>query len=133
MRSTIQSALGENEQIVIQQIIPTLRVKRVIELAFREARSRGDGAVGTEHLLVGLLIEGEGIAAHVLDKLGATLDNVSGEIDRLHLEMGAESAAGDEGGGLAGNQRVGWPHRNQRVSAGPSGRTVWHGISVQAR
>jgi ATP-dependent Clp protease ATP-binding subunit ClpA len=115
VRSTIQSALGENEQIVIQQIIPTLRVKRVIELAFREARSRGDGAVGTEHLLVGLLIEGEGIAAHVLDKLGATLDNVSGEIDRLHLEMGAESAAGDEGGG----------RQATRGSAGPTVTSVF--------
>ncbi len=99
VRSTIQSALGENEQIVIQQIIPTARVKTVIELAFREARGRGDGAVGTEHLLVGLLIEGEGIAAHVLEKLGATLDNVSGEIDRLHLEMGAESGSGEPQGG----------------------------------
>ena len=99
VRSTIQSVLGENEQIITQQIIPTSRVKTVIELAFREARSRGDGAVGTEHLLVGLLIEGEGIAAHVLEKLGATLDNVSGEIDRLHLEMGSESAAGNEEGG----------------------------------
>jgi ATP-dependent Clp protease ATP-binding subunit ClpA len=99
VRSSIQSLLGENERIIIQQIIPTSRVKTVIEIAFREARSRGDGAVGTEHLLVGLLIEGEGIAAHVLEKLGATLEKVSGEIDRLHLEIGAESAAGEEEGG----------------------------------
>ena len=76
MRSTIESVLGQNERIVIQQIIPDHRVKKVIELAFEEARRMGHRAVGTEHLLLGLLIEGEGIAAHVLEDLGASLDKV---------------------------------------------------------
>jgi ATP-dependent Clp protease ATP-binding subunit ClpC len=83
VRSTIQSVLGVNERIIIQQLIPTSRVKTVIEASFEEARRMGNNHVGTEHLLLGLLIEGEGIAAHVLHDLGASLPKVRGEIERL--------------------------------------------------
>ena len=83
VRSTIESVLGRNERIIIQQIIPTSRVKKVIEISFEEARRMGNNYVGTEHLLLGLLIEGEGIAAHVLEDLGANLEKVRGEIDKL--------------------------------------------------
>ena len=83
VRQTIESVLGRNERIIIQQIIPTSRVKKVIEISFEEARRMGHNYVGTEHLLLGLLIEGEGIAAHVLEDLGATLEKVRSEIERL--------------------------------------------------
>src|SRR5713101_4238112 len=82
VRQTIESVLGRNERIIIQQIIPTSRVKKVIEISFEEARRMGHNYVGTEHLLLGLLIEGEGIAAHVLEDLGATLEKVRSEIER---------------------------------------------------
>ncbi|HET9050266.1 MAG TPA: ATP-dependent Clp protease ATP-binding subunit [Candidatus Dormibacteraeota bacterium] len=90
VRSTIESVLGRNERIIIQQIIPTSRVKKVIEISFEEARRMGNNYVGTEHLLLGLLIEGEGIAAHVLEDLGASLEKVRGEIERLLQESGLE-------------------------------------------
>jgi len=90
VRSTIESVLGRNERIIIQQIIPTSRVKKVIEISFEEARRMGNNYVGTEHLLLGLLIEGEGIAAHVLEDLGANLEKVRGEIERLLHESGLE-------------------------------------------
>ena len=90
VRATIESVLGRNERIIIQQIIPTSRVKKVIEISFEEARRMGNNYVGTEHLLLGLLIEGEGIAAHVLEDLGASLDKVRGEIDRLLHDQGLE-------------------------------------------
>ena len=90
VRSTIESVLGRNERIIIQQIIPTSRVKKVIEISFEEARRMGNNYVGTEHLLLGLLIEGEGIAAHVLEDLGASLDKVRAEIERLLHESGLE-------------------------------------------
>jgi ATP-dependent Clp protease ATP-binding subunit ClpC len=90
VRSTIESVLARNERIVIQQIIPTARVKKVIEISFEEARRMGNNYVGTEHLLLGLLLEGEGIAAHVLEDLGANLEKVRGEIDRLLRESGLE-------------------------------------------
>src|SRR5713101_1095393 len=93
VRQTIESVLGRNERIIIQQIIPTSRVKKVIEISFEEARRVGHNYVGTEHLLLGLLIEGEGIAAHVLEDLGATLEKVRSEIERLHHDSSAETEA----------------------------------------
>jgi hypothetical protein len=102
VRSTIESVLGRNERLIIQQIIPTSRVKKVIELAFEEARRMGNSYVGTEHLLLGLLVEGEGIAAHVLQDLGANLERVRSEIDRLHHEMPPEGAEPEGGRGPGG-------------------------------
>jgi ATP-dependent Clp protease ATP-binding subunit ClpA len=89
VRQAIESVLGRNERIIIQQIIPTTRVKRVIEFSFEEARRMGHNYVGTQHLLLGLILEGEGIAAHVLQDLGATTDAVRAEIERL-LPVGTE-------------------------------------------
>lgn len=81
VRRNIDTILGSHERIVIQQIIPTSRVKTIIEISFTEARRMGDDFVGTEHLLLGLLIEGEGIGAHVLNDLGANVENVMAAID----------------------------------------------------
>jgi hypothetical protein len=81
VRQTIESVLGRNERIIIQQII---------EISFDEARRMGHNFVGTEHLLLGLLIEGEGIAAHVLEDLGATVERVRPEIERLLVSTGAD-------------------------------------------
>jgi ATP-dependent Clp protease ATP-binding subunit ClpA len=89
VRETIESVLGRNERIIVQQIIPTSRVKQVIELSFEEARQMGHNSVGTHHVLLGLLIEGEGIGAHVLTDLGATQPRVRAEIERL-LRSGNE-------------------------------------------
>ncbi len=96
VRSTIESVLGRNERIIIQQIIPTSRVKKVIEISFEEARRMGHNYVGTEHLLLGLLIEGEGIAAHVLEDLGATQEKVRGEIERLQRDRSLDDEAPPE-------------------------------------
>ena len=83
VREVIKSVLGRNERILIQSIIPTSRVKKVIELSFEEARRMGDYEVDTAHMLLGLIIEGEGIAAHALTDLGATLEKVRPAIERL--------------------------------------------------
>jgi ATP-dependent Clp protease ATP-binding subunit ClpA len=95
VRSAIESVLGSNERSVVQQIIPTSRVKMVIEISFEEARRLGDNHVGTEHLLFGLLIEGEGIAAHVLGDLGANLEAVRKQLSRLSAS--GEGEVTDEG------------------------------------
>jgi ATP-dependent Clp protease ATP-binding subunit ClpA len=75
-REVIRTVLGQNRRRIIQEITPTSRVKQVIVLAFEESRRSGANLVGTEHLLLGLMIEGEGIAAHVLNDMGVTLDVV---------------------------------------------------------
>jgi ATP-dependent Clp protease ATP-binding subunit ClpC len=76
VRSTISSVLGGSERILFQQIVPTSRVKTVIELSFAAAQREVASDVTPRHLLVGLMEEGEGIAAHVLQDLGVTLDAV---------------------------------------------------------
>ena len=81
VREVIKSVLGRNERILIQSIIPTSRVKKVIELSFEEARRMGDNEVDTGHILLGLIIEGEGIAARVLTDLGASLEKVRPAIE----------------------------------------------------
>ena len=82
VRQTIAAVLGRNERIIIQQIVPTSRVKTVIEIAFEEARRLGHEYVDTGHLLMALVIEGEGIAAHVLEDLGATAEKVIAALER---------------------------------------------------
>src|SRR2546429_6858907 len=101
VRQTIESVIGRDERIIIQQIIPTSRVKKVIEISFEEAARLGHDYVGTEHLLLGLLIEGEGIAAHVLQDLGVSLEAARREIEQLLISAGAE------GGGWAGSAGAG--------------------------
>jgi hypothetical protein len=83
VRQTIEAVLGRNERILIQTIIPTSRVKTVIEISFEEARRMGHDSVDTGHLLLGLVIEGEGVAAHVLEDLGATPQRVVAEVQRV--------------------------------------------------
>jgi ATP-dependent Clp protease ATP-binding subunit ClpC len=74
----------------ITQIIPTSRVKRVIELAFDEAHREGMSQVETSHLLSALLIEGQGIGAQVLAARGVTVNRVSAEVARLRAAGKAE-------------------------------------------
>ena len=90
IRKTIESVLVRDERIIIQQIIPTSRVKKVLEMAFEESRRMGTDYVGTEHLLLGILVEDEGIAAHMLKDLGATLERVRAELEHL-MPGGPES------------------------------------------
>ena len=84
VRDVIAQVLGRYERILIQQIIPTSRVKNVIELSFEEARRMGENFVDSGHLLMGLVIEGEGIAAHVLEDLGATREKVVAAVEKKH-------------------------------------------------
>ncbi|HZV52673.1 MAG TPA: Clp protease N-terminal domain-containing protein [Candidatus Dormibacteraeota bacterium] len=84
VREMVRSALaGRPAAEPPTTLRPTDRVKRVIEIAFEEARRMGHDYVGTEHLALGLLIEGESIAARVLQDLGATPDGARAEIERL--------------------------------------------------
>jgi len=84
VREGVQVVLtGEAPTQPSRTVAPTVRVKRVVEIAFEEARGMGNNYVGTEHLLLGLLIEGEGVAARVLGDLGVSLDTARAEIGRL--------------------------------------------------
>jgi len=76
VRSAVEFIIGRGERQVIGKIGLTPRAKKVIELARDEARRLGHHYIGTEHLLLGLIREGEGIAAGVLESLGVNLERV---------------------------------------------------------
>jgi ATP-dependent Clp protease ATP-binding subunit ClpC len=79
VRSAVAFIIGRGDRIVLGEIGLTPRTKKVIELAADEARHLAYGYIGTEHLLLGLVREGEGIAAGVLESLGVHLEKVRTE------------------------------------------------------
>jgi len=83
VRSAIKHVLGAKKMPIPTKIIPTTRVKIVIEQAFKLCSAAGDPKVSTAHLLLGLVVEGEGIAAHVLKELGATRERIESEAAQL--------------------------------------------------
>ncbi len=83
VRSAVEFIIGHGEATTRGEVGLSPGAKRVIELAIDEARYIGHNYIGTEHLLLGLLREGEGIAARVLDSLGVTLEKVRGEITKV--------------------------------------------------
>jgi len=88
VRSAVEFIIGRGEKSGSGEIGLTPRAKKVIELAIDEARHLGHNYIGTEHLLLGLLREGEGVAAGVLDSLGITLERARAETTRI-LSQGA--------------------------------------------
>jgi len=83
VRSAVEYIIGRGEKSGTGEIGLTPRAKRVIELAIDEARHLGHNYIGTEHLLLGLLHEGEGIAAGVLESFGISLEQVRTEVTRV--------------------------------------------------
>ena len=83
VRSAVEYIIGRGDRIVVGEIGLTPRAKRVIELAVDEARRLNHSYIGTEHLLLGLVREGEGIAAGVLESLGVTLEKARKQTVRL--------------------------------------------------
>ncbi len=81
------------EMVTMGKLPQTPRAKKVIEYAIEEARNLDHNYVGTEHLLLGLLREGEGVAAQVLMNMGLKLDEVREEV--LHLLGAGDSAEGE--------------------------------------
>ena len=83
VRTAVEFIIGRGDRPVVGEVGLTPRAKRVIELAIDEARRLGHNYIGTEHLLLGLVREGEGIAAGVLQSLGLNLDKVRREVIRV--------------------------------------------------
>ena len=96
VRSAVEFIIGRGERPAQGEIGLTPRAKKVVELAVDEARRMNHTYIGTEHLLIGLLREGEGVAAGVLESLGVTLDKVRSETHRI-LSQTTPSASGHGG------------------------------------
>jgi ATP-dependent Clp protease ATP-binding subunit ClpC len=97
-RVEVEKIIGRGSGFVAVEIPFTPRAKRVLELSWDEARQFGHNYIGTEHLLLGLIREGEGVAARVLDNLGVDLAKVRQHIIRLLGETSSASASGQGAG-----------------------------------
>ncbi|MBW3662600.1 MAG: ATP-dependent Clp protease ATP-binding subunit [Actinobacteria bacterium] len=83
VRDQVQEIIGKGQQPPAGHIPFTPRAKKVLELSLREALQLGHNYIGTEHILLGLIREGEGVAAQVLQKLGADLNRVRQQVIQL--------------------------------------------------
>jgi ATP-dependent Clp protease ATP-binding subunit ClpC len=104
-RVEVEKIIGRGSGFVAVEIPFTPRAKRVLELSLEEARQLGHNYIGTEHLLLGLIREGEGVAARVLENLGVDLAKVRTQVIRMLGET-AEVGAGSGSGGSKGSTKT---------------------------
>jgi ATP-dependent Clp protease ATP-binding subunit ClpA len=98
VRQQVEEIIGQGQAMPSGHIPFTPRAKKVLELSLREALQLGHNYIGTEHILLGLIREGDGVAAQVLAKLGADLNRVRQQVIQLlhgyHGKEATSSAAG---------------------------------------
>ncbi len=97
-RVEVEKIIGRGSGFVAVEIPFTPRAKRVLELSLEEARQLGHNYIGTEHLLLGLIREGEGVAARVMENLGVDLTKVRTQVIRMLGETAEVAAGGGSGG-----------------------------------
>ncbi len=103
-RVEVEKIIGRGSGFVAVEIPFTPRAKRVLELSLEEARQLGHNYIGTEHLLLGLIREGEGVAARVLENLGVDLSKVRTQVIRMLGETAEVTSGG--GGGSKGSLKT---------------------------
>jgi ATP-dependent Clp protease ATP-binding subunit ClpA len=96
-RAAVEKALSASPQEVVVEMVPTSRTKRLIEMAFEIAREHRALYVGTQHLLLAMLREGQGIGAHVLMDQGVRLRDVESVLQRLEQAGESEQTSRREG------------------------------------
>ena len=101
-RVEVEKIIGRGSGFVAVEIPFTPRAKRVLELSLEEARHLGHHYIGTEHLLLGLLREGEGVAARVLENLGADATKIRTQVIKMVGEEKEQVGAGV--GGASGSK-----------------------------
>ena len=97
VRAQVEEIIGQGQQAPSGHIPFTPRAKKVLELSLREALQLGHNYIGTEHILLGLIREGEGVAAQVLVKLGADLNRVRQQVIQLLSGYQGKEAATNSG------------------------------------
>ena len=102
-RIEVEKIIGRGSGFVAVEIPFTPRAKRVLELSLEEARQLGHNYIGTEHLLLGLIREGEGVAARVLENLGIDLTKVRTQVIRM---LGETAEVGSGGSSAKGNLKT---------------------------
>ena len=102
-RIEVEKIIGRGSGFVAVEIPFTPRAKRVLELSLEEARQLGHNYIGTEHLLLGLIREGEGVAARVLENLGIDLTKVRTQVIRM---LGETAEVGSGAGSSKGSVKT---------------------------
>ena len=109
VHAQVEDLIGRGTFVPTGHIPFTPRAKKVLELSLREALQLGHNYIGTEHILLGLIREGEGVAAQVLLNLGADLDKVRSAVIQLlsgHYGKGAETGEERRGAGSGGSSML---------------------------
>jgi ATP-dependent Clp protease ATP-binding subunit ClpC len=104
VRSQVVRIVGSGEEVTSGQIPFTPRAKKVLELALREALSLGHNYIGTEHILLGLVRENEGVAARILLDFDADSDKIRNEVIRMLSGPGGRRQGAGVGGGEGGKK-----------------------------
>merc|ERR1719305_1920256 len=112
-RVEVEKIIGRGSGFVAVEIPFTPRAKRVLELSLEEARHLGHHYIGTEHLLLGLLREGEGVAARVLENLGADAAKIRTQVIKM---VGEEKEAVGVGSGTSSGSNKTPPRSARRSS-----------------
>ncbi len=106
-RMEVEKIIGRGSGFVAVEIPFTPRAKRVLELSWDEARQLGHNYIGTEHLLLGLIREGEGVAARVLENLGVDLNKVRSNVVKMLGESKPQAVS--SGGGASSSSKAKTP------------------------
>jgi ATP-dependent Clp protease ATP-binding subunit ClpA len=111
VREKVTEIIGRGEQPPTGHIPFTPRSKKVLELSLREALQLGHNYIGTEHILLGMMSEGQGVAAQVLVRLGADLDRVRQQVTQVLHEHGSRTESSQP------SERPSRPGERQRTEA----------------
>jgi ATP-dependent Clp protease ATP-binding subunit ClpC len=114
VRANVARIVGQGEEVTTGQIPFTPRAKKVLELALREALSLGHNYIGTEHILLGLVRENEGVAARILLDFDADAEKIRNEIIRMLSGPGRRSQ-GQSSGGAQGAAAGGDPKKSSKL------------------
>ncbi len=106
-RAEVEKIIGRGSGFVAVEIPFTPRAKRVLELSWDEARQLGHNYIGTEHLLLGLIREGEGVAARVLENLGVDLNKIRANVVKMLGETKPQATAGSASGSSSSSSSSG--------------------------
>jgi ATP-dependent Clp protease ATP-binding subunit ClpC len=116
VRQQVEKIIGRGQQAPSGHIPFTPRAKKVLELSLREAKALGHNYIGTEHILLGLIREGSGVAAQVLVKLGADLNRARQQVVQLLHGYQGEDVTG-EGSPLPDDALTGVDSLDRRLAA----------------
>lgn len=103
-RVEVEKIIGRGSGFVAVEIPFTPRAKRVLELSWDEARQLGHNYIGTEHLLLGLIREGEGVAARVLENLGVDLNKIRSNVVKMLGESKPQTVSSGTGAGTSSSK-----------------------------